>query len=32
MAMAFTMLKETITVKAVIGGLFITIGTFILIM
>jgi len=31
MVMAFIILKETITVKTIIGGVFITIGTFILI-
>ena len=31
MAMAFIILKEAVTVKTVIGGAFITIGTFILI-
>jgi len=31
MVMAFIILKETITVKTIIGGVFITIGTFVLI-
>ena len=31
MAMAFIILKETITVKTIIGGILITIGTFVLI-
>ena len=31
MIMAFLILKETITIKTIIGGIFITIGTFILI-
>ena len=31
MIMAFVILQETITIKAIIGGVFITIGTFILI-
>jgi len=31
MVMAFIVLKETITVKTIIGGIFITIGTFVLI-
>jgi len=31
MTMAFVILKETITVKTIIGGLLITIGTFVLI-
>ena len=31
MVMAFIILKETITIKAIIGGVFITIGTFVLI-
>jgi transporter family protein len=30
MAMAFVLLKETVTVKTLIGGVFITIGTFVL--
>jgi len=29
--MAFIVLKETITIKTIIGGIFITIGTFVLI-
>ncbi len=32
MVMAFTILKETLTFKAVLGGIFITIGTFIMIL
>ena len=32
MIMAFIILKETITLKTVIGGVFITIGTFVLIL
>lgn len=32
MVLAFLVLKETITVKTIIGGLFITIGTFVLIL
>jgi transporter family protein len=32
MVMAFIVLKETITVKTIIGGIFITIGTFVLIL
>ena len=32
MIMAFMILKETITVKTIIGGVFITIGTFVLIL
>ena len=32
MILAFIILKETITVKTLIGGLFITIGTFVLIL
>jgi bacterial/archaeal transporter family protein len=31
MIMAFIVLKETITIKTIIGGIFITIGTFVLI-
>jgi transporter family protein len=31
MLMAFVILKETITIKTIIGGIFITIGTFVLI-
>ena len=31
MVMAFVILKETITIKTIIGGVFITIGTFVLI-
>ena len=31
MVMAFIILKETITLKTIIGGIFITIGTFVLI-
>jgi transporter family protein len=30
MAMAFVILKETVTAKTIIGGVFITIGTFVL--
>jgi transporter family protein len=32
MVMAFIVLKETITVKTIIGGIFITVGTFVLIL
>ncbi|WP_040213886.1 EamA family transporter [Clostridium polynesiense] len=32
MVMAFVILKEAITVKTIIGGIFITIGTFVLIL
>jgi len=32
MAMAFIILKEAITLKTIIGGVFITIGTFVLIL
>jgi transporter family protein len=32
MIMAFILLKETITIKTIIGGVFITIGTFVLIL
>lgn len=32
MIMAFIVLKETLTVKTIIGGVFITIGTFILVL
>jgi transporter family protein len=32
MVMAFVILRETITVKTVIGGVFITVGTFVLIL
>jgi len=31
MVMAFIILKETVTIKTIIGGIFITIGTFVLI-
>jgi transporter family protein len=32
MAMAFILLKEAVTIKTIIGGVFITIGTFILLL
>jgi transporter family protein len=32
MVMAFVILRETITIKTIIGGVFITIGTFVLIL
>ena len=32
MVMAFVILKETVTLKTVLGGVFITIGTFIMIL
>ena len=32
MVLAFVILKEAVTIKTVVGGIFITIGTFILIL
>jgi transporter family protein len=32
MILAFVILKETVTLKTVLGGIFITIGTFIMIL
>ncbi|WP_244835482.1 EamA family transporter [Clostridium sp. BJN0001] len=32
MVFAFVILKETVTIKAIIGGIFITIGTFVMIL
>lgn len=32
MILAFVILRETITIKTVIGGIFITIGTFVMIL